>query len=55
VHRPENEDVVEALGVPLDDLGADRPELRHPRLPEALLTLPHVHGTSAFFIARLRP
>ena len=27
----------------------------HPRRPEFLLTLPHVHGTSGFFIARLRP
>ena len=25
----------------------------HPRRPEFLLTLPHVHGTSGFFIARL--
>jgi 16S rRNA (cytosine967-C5)-methyltransferase len=51
---PENEDVVRATGAPLDDLAADRPELAHPRLPGALLTLPHRHGTDGFFIARLR-
>ena len=28
--------------------------VRHPRRPEFLLTLPHVHGTSGFFVARLR-
>ena len=34
---------------------ADRewPQYAHPRRPEFLLTLPHVHGTSGFFIARL--
>jgi 16S rRNA C967 or C1407 C5-methylase (RsmB/RsmF family) len=26
----------------------------HPSRPEFLLTLPHVHGTSGFFVARLR-
>ena len=29
------------------------PRFAHPRRPEFLLTLPHVHGTSGFFIARL--
>ncbi len=28
--------------------------LAHPRRPEALLTLPHRHGTDGFFIARMR-
>jgi 16S rRNA (cytosine967-C5)-methyltransferase len=51
---PENEDVVRATGAPLDDLAAELPELAHPRLPGALLTLPHRHGTDGFFIARLR-
>jgi len=51
---PENEDVVRASGATLDDLGAAYPELAHPRLPGALLTLPHRHGTDGFFIARLR-
>ncbi len=26
----------------------------HPKRPEFLLTTPHRHGTSGFFIARLR-
>ncbi len=50
----ENEDVVRAAGAPLDDLGAQFPELAHPRLDGALLTLPHRHGTDGFFVARLR-
>jgi 16S rRNA (cytosine967-C5)-methyltransferase len=54
LHRPENEDVVDALGLPADDLGAEFPDFRHPDRPGFLLTLPHVHGTSGFFVARLR-
>jgi 16S rRNA (cytosine967-C5)-methyltransferase len=54
IHRSENEDVVDAFGLPVEDLGAEWPDYRHPRRPELLLTLPHVHGTSGFFIARLR-
>ena len=50
----ENEDVVDAAGARLDDLGAEYPGLAHPRRPEALLTLPHRHGTDGFFIARMR-
>ena len=50
----ENEDVVETLGLPVEDLGAEWPEYRHPRRPEFLLTLPHVHGTAGFFVARVR-
>jgi NusB family len=49
-----NESVELALGAEIDDLGAAYPEFRHPRRPEFLLTLPHVHGTSGFFIARMR-
>ena len=30
------------------------PEFAHPLRPEFLLTLPHRHRTSGFFIARLR-
>ncbi|MGD9572141.1 MAG: transcription antitermination factor NusB [Thermoleophilia bacterium] len=52
---PENEDVVRGTGAPLDDLAEEHPEIAHPRLPGALLTLPHRHGTDGFFIARLRP
>ena len=54
IHRPENEVVVDALGLPFDDLGSEWPDFRHPRRPEFLLTLPHRHGTSGFFIGRLR-
>jgi 16S rRNA (cytosine967-C5)-methyltransferase len=54
IHRSENEDLVDALGLPVEDLGAEWPQYRHPRRPEFLLTLPHVHGTSGFFVARLR-
>jgi 16S rRNA (cytosine967-C5)-methyltransferase len=50
----ENEEVVCASGAALDDLGAEHPGLAHPRMGEALLTLPHRHGTDGFFIARLR-
>jgi 16S rRNA C967 or C1407 C5-methylase (RsmB/RsmF family) len=35
-------------------LGEEWPEYAHPRRPEFLLTLPHRHATSGFFIARLR-
>jgi len=54
IHIPENEDVVDSLGIQLEDLGAEFPDYRHPRRPEFLLTMPHVHGTAGFFIARLR-
>lgn len=54
INRAENEDIVEAVGLPVDDLGAEWPRFRHPHRPEFLLTLPHVHGTSGFFVARLR-
>jgi 16S rRNA (cytosine967-C5)-methyltransferase len=53
VNRPENEAIVDELGLPVEDLGAHWPEFRHPRRPEFLLTLPHVHGTSGFFVARM--
>src|SRR5215216_4634648 len=48
----ENEDVVDASGLEVEPLEG---EFRHPRRREFLLTLPHRHGTSGFFIARLRP
>ena len=54
IHAAENEDVVDALGAETDDLGAEYPEYRHPRRPEFLLTLPHVHRTSGFFVTRMR-
>jgi 16S rRNA (cytosine967-C5)-methyltransferase len=52
INTEENEAVVDASGlkpVPLDEW----PQFRHPRRPEFLLTLPHVHHTSGFFVARL--
>jgi 16S rRNA (cytosine967-C5)-methyltransferase len=51
----ENEDVVGASGLAVEPLGEKWPEFAHPRRPEFLLTLPHKHRTSGFFIARLRP
>jgi 16S rRNA C967 or C1407 C5-methylase (RsmB/RsmF family) len=50
----ENEDIVDASGLERDDLGAEWPAFRHPRRPTFLLTLPSVHRTSGFFIARMR-
>jgi 16S rRNA (cytosine967-C5)-methyltransferase len=54
INREENEDVVSALGLEPEPLGELWPEFSHPHHPEFLLTLPHVHRTSGFFIARLR-
>lgn len=54
LNADENEAVVDASGLEPDDLGAEWPAFRHPKRPELLLTLPHVHGTSGFFVARLR-
>jgi 16S rRNA (cytosine967-C5)-methyltransferase len=54
IHRAENEEVVDRIGAEIDDLGAEFPDFRHPRRAEFLLTLPHVHGTAGFFVARLR-
>jgi 16S rRNA (cytosine967-C5)-methyltransferase len=54
LNAAENEEIVDASGLEIDDLGAEWPAFRHPRRPELLLTLPHRHGTAGFFIARLR-
>ncbi len=55
LNADENEAVVDALGLEIDATLADEwPQFRHPKRPEFLLTLPHVHRTSGFFIARLR-
>jgi 16S rRNA (cytosine967-C5)-methyltransferase len=55
INADENEAVVDASGlVPDATLSDEWPQFRHPRRPEFLLTLPHVHGTSGFFISRLR-
>ena len=54
VNRDESEAVVDASGLAVDASLADAwPQFRHPLRPEFLQTLPHVHGTSGFFIARL--
>jgi 16S rRNA (cytosine967-C5)-methyltransferase len=49
----ECEAVVDASGLGILPLGEEWPQFVHPFRPEFLLTLPHVHGTSGFFIARL--
>src|SRR5580765_2014324 len=55
LNADENEAIVDASGLEPDPTLADEwPQFRHPRRAEFLLTLPHVHGTSGFFVARLR-
>ena len=55
INRDEGERVVDASGLQVDpSLGEEWPHFRDPRRPEFLQTLPHVHGTTGFFIARLR-
>ena len=60
INAEECEDVVDAVVVAeraadVDEgLGDEWPAFRHPSRPAFLQTLPHVHGTSGFFIARLR-
>jgi 16S rRNA (cytosine967-C5)-methyltransferase len=49
----ECEAVVDASGLRVLSLGGEWPAYAHPSRPEFLLTLPHVHGTSGFFVARL--
>lgn len=53
INADENEAVVEASGLRVLPLGPEWSQFAHPHRPEFLLTLPHVHGTSGFFIARL--
>ena len=55
VNADENEAVVGASGLEIDPgLAEEWPQFRHPTRPGFLLTLPHRHRTSGFFIARLR-
>jgi 16S rRNA (cytosine967-C5)-methyltransferase len=54
INSEESEAVVDAAGLRCDALGDDWPRFAHARRPEFLQTLPHVHGTSGFFVARLR-
>jgi 16S rRNA (cytosine967-C5)-methyltransferase len=53
VNADEAEAVVDASGLEVDPI-AEWPQYRHPKRPEFLQTLPHRHGTSGFFVARLR-
>ena len=53
INSEENEAIVDAAGLKPEPLGEEWPQFRHPQRPEFLLTLPHVHHTSGFFIARL--
>ncbi len=55
INAQESEDVVDASGLEVDPtLAEEWPRFRHRRRPEFLQTLPHVHGTAGFFVARLR-
>ncbi len=54
MNADENEAVVAASGLEVLPLGGEWPQFAHPRDPRFLLTLPHVHGTSGFFVSRLR-
>lgn len=55
INAEESEEVVDASGFEIDtSLAEDWPRFRHPRRPEFLQTLPHVHRTAGFFVARLR-
>jgi 16S rRNA (cytosine967-C5)-methyltransferase len=55
INADENEAIVDASGLAVDaTLAEEWPQFVHPRRPEFLLTLPHVHGTSGFFISRLK-
>jgi 16S rRNA (cytosine967-C5)-methyltransferase len=53
LNADENEAVVDASGLEVEPLGGEWPQFAHPKRPEFLLTTPHRHHTSGFFIARL--
>ena len=54
INADESEAVVDASGLGVDASLVDEwPQFRHSRRPEFLQTLPHVHGTAGFFVARL--
>ena len=54
INADEGQAVVDASGFEPEPLGAEWPQFAHRTRPEFLQTLPHVHGTSGFFVARLR-
>jgi 16S rRNA (cytosine967-C5)-methyltransferase len=53
VNADESEAVVDASGLEVEPIEGWA-QFRHPKRPEFLQTYPHVHGTSGFFVARLR-
>jgi 16S rRNA (cytosine967-C5)-methyltransferase len=53
INADETEAVVAASGLEVEPI-EEWQQFRHPRRPEFLQTLPHVHHTSGFFVARLR-
>ena len=53
INAEEGEAVVDASGLAVEPI-AEWPQFAHPTRPEFLQTLPHVHRTSGFFVARLR-
>jgi len=55
IHAEEGEGVVDLSGLEVDpSFGDEWPRFRHRTRPEFVQTLPHVHGTAGFFVARLR-
>ena len=54
LNADENEAIVDASGLEPEDLGGEWPQFRHPKRREFLLTVPHLHRTTGFFVARLR-
>jgi 16S rRNA (cytosine967-C5)-methyltransferase len=53
INPEECEAIVDASGLDVVPLGEEWPLFAHPSRSEFLLTLPHVHRTSGFFVARL--
>jgi len=53
INADESEAVVDASGLEIEPI-EKWAQFRHRRRPEFLQTLPHVHRTSGFFVARLR-
>ena len=54
INADESEAVVDASGLDVDaTLAREWPQFRHPRRPQFLQTLPHLHATAGFFVARL--
>jgi 16S rRNA (cytosine967-C5)-methyltransferase len=54
LNADENEAIVDGSELEAEPLGGEWPQFAHPKRPEFLLTRPDRHGTSGFFIARLR-